>query len=543
MKIFPVQNFSVYSVSYNKSNKNNNNFNRDEIKEAPCSVSASYALTFTGGRSLDLAQTKAQIDKFGSYPPDIKKDIEFELSNGNPDNKTLIDIHRAKYDGLNQLDSLDDIKELYPEFECVLSDNEVTYLKGSFIDDVKEGKIEYFDPDLDLSVQLLQMYWGDGFSLNDLKNQFAGKNIDSVLNKLNIPKTDRIYGRYLKLSDKKYNERFTSKMSERLKGIKREKTERKEGVYIPRGPLTEEHKANISKGLIKFYSEHPERLSQLSERQLKYFEENPEQKQIFSQVLLRAWGYGETKPVKKALSKHMKRRVPDGELSDVFNQTAEVKQNLKIFWDKNKWARDIFSKAMKKSWQKQKDLGDLNLLREPFYIAKAMPDKIAGDLEIYAKDELPEIRKYMRAIVAPKEDMLSDKSNEKQLKAFEISGRYFREYPEASTDMANTFALIFPIAFLRLKNIVNTQGENKAPSYDDVFNVWKNVMQNGAKQANQLRDLYSLILYHAYDKNDLTTIKELEAAIEPAYRIVASSKTKEELIDKYNNLCDDLFYN
>lgn len=183
MKIFPVQNFSVYSVSYNKSNKNNNNINQNETKEAPCSVSASYALAFTGGRSLDLAQTKAQIDKFGSYPPDIKKDIEFELSKGNPDNKTLIDIHRAKYDGLNQLDSLDDIKELYPEFECVLSDNEVTYLEGSFIDDVKEGKIEYFDPDLDLSVQLLQMYWGDGFSLNDLKDQFAGKNIDSVLNK------------------------------------------------------------------------------------------------------------------------------------------------------------------------------------------------------------------------------------------------------------------------------------------------------------------------------------------------------------------------
>ena len=138
-------------------------------------------------------------------------------------------------------------------------------------------------------------------------------------------------------------------MSERLKGVKRKEIERKEGVYIPRGPLTEEHKANISKGLIKFYSEHPERLTQLSERQLKYFEENPEQKQIFSEVLLRAWGYRETKSVKKALSKHMKRQMQDNELSDVFSPTAETKQKMKLFWDKNKWARDIFSKAMKKS--------------------------------------------------------------------------------------------------------------------------------------------------------------------------------------------------
>lgn len=542
MKISPLQNYNSCGVSYNKLNKNQNGVNQNEIKDSYPFVSASYMLAFTGGRSLDLAQTKAQIDKFGSYPPDIKEDIEFELSKGNPDNKTLIDIHRAKYDGLNQLDNLDDIKEIYPEFKQVLSDNEVIYPKGSFIDDVKEGKIEYFDPDLDLSVQLLQMYWGDGFSLNDLKNQFAGKNIDSVLNKLNIPKTDRIYGQYLKLSDRDYNERFTSQMSERLKGVKRKEIEKKEGVYIPRGPLTEEHKANISKGLIKFYSEHPERLTQLSERQLKYFEENPEQKQIFSEVLLRAWGYRETKSVKKALSKHMKRQMQDNELSDVFSPTAETKQKMKLFWDKNKWARDIFSKAMKKSWQRQKDLGELNLLREPFYIAKAMPDKIAGDLEVYAKDELPDIKKYMRAIIASNEDRLLNKQNEKQLKAIEISGRYFRENPEASVEMANTFALMFPIALKRLKNIVNTKGQSKAPSCEDVFDAWKITVQSGKMQANQYRDLYSAVLKRAYELNDLTTIKELEAAIEPAYRIVVSSKSDKEINYKFNLLCGELFY-
>ena len=151
-----------------------------------------------------------------------------------------------------------------------------------------------------------------------------------------------------------------------------------------------------------------------------------------------------------------------------------------------------------------------------------MPDKIAGDLEVYAKDELPDIKKYMRAIIASNEDRLLNKQNEKQLKAIEISGRYFRENPEASVEMANTFALMFPIALKRLKNIVNTKGQSKAPSCEDVFDAWKITVQSGKMQANQYRDLYSAVLKRAYELNDLTTIKELEAEFKPASGLVLS---------------------
>ena len=290
MRINPIScNNALYNTNSKINSNNKNNFLQNNNKNLP-SVSANYMLAFMGGKSLNLEQTVRQIEQFGSFPPDIKENAYEIINAKNPDNKTLIDIHREKYDGLNYLDSLDEIKELYPEFSNVLSDKQVEIRSGTFMDDVKQGKIPYFDKNQDIAVQLLQMYWGDGFSLNDLKTQFAGKNINSVFEKLNIPKTDRTYGYYLKFSDKQYNERFTSKMSERLKGQHRENITRKEGVYIPRGPLTAEHKANISKGLIEYYAKHPEKTLELSERQKNFYEEHPEEKIKFSQVMLRAWG-------------------------------------------------------------------------------------------------------------------------------------------------------------------------------------------------------------------------------------------------------------
>ena len=290
----------------NKTAKNVNHKNclykQNKIEKLPL-PSTDYMLAFTGGKSLNLEQTIKQIEQFGSFPPDIKEEAKKIIKENNPDNKTLIDIHREKYDELNYLDNLDEIKEFYPEFEGVLSDNEIEYQAGSFIDDVKQGKIQYFDKNQDVAVQLLQMYWGNGFSLNDLKNQFAGRNINSILEKLNIPKTNRIYGHYLKLSDKEYNERFASIMSERLKGQHREKVIRNEGVYIPKGPLTPEHKANISKGLTNHFAEHPEKALEMSERQKKFYEEHPEEKIKFSQVMLRAWGEREAKSIRKKFSK------------------------------------------------------------------------------------------------------------------------------------------------------------------------------------------------------------------------------------------------
>ena len=86
------------------------------------------------------------------------------------------------------------------------SDNEKQHLYESSGNDkivllTKADVNKYFDSEIDLSLQLLQLYWGEGFSLTDLANQFNGRNIQGTMERLNIPRVDRGYGIYLKLSD------------------------------------------------------------------------------------------------------------------------------------------------------------------------------------------------------------------------------------------------------------------------------------------------------------------------------------------------------
>ncbi len=391
MQISPLKYSNSYPLLRNNNVKTSKCPEDKGFEQEGIIPATSQYLSFTGGMSLDLSATKKQIDKFGSFPPDIKEEIQKTLDNGNPEDKTLIDIHNEKYKGLLELETLSQIKEAYPEFKDVVSDTKVTYQKNSFMEEAKNGLIKEIDPEQDLSVQLLQLYWGEGFSITDLTEYF-GKNIHGVLEKLNIPRVDKIYGKYLKLSDKNYNERFSKELSERKKSAEIARIERQEGVYIPRGPLSEEHKAKISEGLKKYYTENPDKIYEMSERQLKYYEDNPVEKEIFSQVLYRAWAYPEAKNIKKSLKRYMSNKCGENVDIDKLLVTPNNKK-LKQYWEANQWAKERFSICMKKSWKKQKELQKFGLIKEPDYIFNILPSplrrKVVQKLE--GKIENPEV--------------------------------------------------------------------------------------------------------------------------------------------------------
>ena len=543
MKINPIGfNYGVNSQNI-KNKVQKNNIEQNKIENLP-PVSASYMLAFTGGKSLNLEQTVKQIEQFGSFPPDIKEEAEQIIKEGNPDNKTLIDVHKEKYEGLNYLDNLDDIKELYPEFEGVLPDSAVEIREGSFMDDVKKGKIPYFDKNQDVAVQLLQMYWGEGFSLNDLKTQFAGKNINSVFEKLNIPKTDRTYGYYLKFSDKEYNERFTSKMSERLKGRHREKIARKDGVYIPRGPLTPEHKANISKGLIKHYTEHPEKALEMSERQKRFYEEHPEEKIKFSEVMLRAWGKREATPIKKALSRFLKRPLTDEELSNIFAQNKETKAKMQAFWDKNKWAKDKFSNLMKKSWARQKELDEMGLIYEPFYTANLIPKKMQ---EKIGRIMVPNNKNFANIPTSLIPDLreLTDNPNLitpagsiEMKETGKIIDDYFDANPSEQDVLADTLDMGFAIAIKELAE-EKVKNMDKYPAFAEMTVYWQDTAVQKWKQhtptgIDELTKIYSTLMNICVANNDLASAKKIDKSIESAYDLVINKNPKIKDMTMFN---------
>lgn len=337
----------------------------DEKAKLPV-PSAAQILSFTGGYSLNLAETIKHLDKLASkksdvYPPQIREWAGIILEEGNKTKETLISVHKKFYESLKDCFTLDEAKKKFPEFKDVIPAENVKVHEGSFIDDFQKGKLEYFDNDEDLSLQLLKLYWGEGFSINDLRRYSDGKNLSHTLNKLNIPTVDRTYGQLLKLSDPEYNERLTKEMTaKRLAALDRKAQESSgEPVYIKRGPLSAEHKKHISEGLQKYHEQNPEAVYNLSERQRKFYEENPDRAKLLSRVTTKAWYVFGADKIKAAMSAFMKKQgvktFDTSKLETPLALTKEESSVMKKFWASHDWARKSFSKNMTYAWKKVKE--------------------------------------------------------------------------------------------------------------------------------------------------------------------------------------------
>ncbi len=385
MRINNIQNYNITPKfnTYKYTTQPIQSENKPEVSNTQLPTTAQY-LAFTGGYSLDLAKTIQQLDKFAEknssiYPPNIREWAGLILEEGNKAKETLISIHKKYFASLKECFSLDEIKEKFPEFKDVISSENVTAVKGSVIDKFRKGELEYFDNDEDLTVQLIKLYWGEGFSTNDLKRYADGQDLYHTMKKLNIPTASRNYGHILKFSDPEYNERLMREMTEkRLATLDRKaQIETGEPVYIKRGPLSAEHKQRISEGLKKYYQENPERIYEMSERQKEFYRQNPEKSEELSRVLKKAWNLPPADRIKAALSKFLKgRKVETFDLEtspEKLNQ--EQSKAMRAFWGLNDWARKAFSKNMKYGWRKVKEEN------ETVYYLKNTPTKLLKFIE------------------------------------------------------------------------------------------------------------------------------------------------------------------
>ena len=376
MKIYSIIPYNVKN-QYNKGNFKQQTYNTAPPPNSAQIPSTLQYLAFTGGYSMDLGQTIRQLDKLAQknssiYPPNIREWAGMIMEEGNKTKDTLISIHKKYFANLKNCFNLNEIKVKFPEFKEVISSGDIKASKGSFLDKFNRGELEFFDNDEDLSVQLIKLYWGEGFSLNDLKRYADGFDLYHTMKRLNIPTASRDYGHVLKFSDPEYNERLTREMTEkRLAALDRKaQVEEGEPVYIKRGPLSAEHKQKISEGLKKYYQENPEKIYDMSARQKELYRLNPEKSEEISRVLNKAWNIFGADRIKAALSKFMKSKGvhtfnPENNPVDLPKEQSKL---LKQFWGANEWARKSFSKNMEYAWKKVKE--DMN----KFYLIDITPE-------------------------------------------------------------------------------------------------------------------------------------------------------------------------
>ena len=352
-------NFKVQNKNFNKTQKQTNSIEKEKLLMP---TTAQY-LAFCGGYSIDLNETYKNLNS-DEYPCDIEENVLQTILENNPQNKTLYDIHFEKYKGVLDCYSLEQLKEKYPEFSDVVSVWDVEAQKGSFIDKYKNNELDAFENSEDLTLQLIKLYWGQGFSLNGLSDYLVNNSQDEkgiqlnyVMDKLNIPLMNRKYARVLKLSNKKYNEDFTSQMSIKLREAKEAKKQLAQGeaVVIPRGPLSSAHREHISQGLKRYYRENPEKIYEMSERQKEFYRQHPEEIEDLSIVMDYAWNQKKKKKsVYKGLARFFRKMKKDVTLAQLTNAQNIVNRKvtgLELFWMKNAWAREQFSKAVKKGYQ------------------------------------------------------------------------------------------------------------------------------------------------------------------------------------------------
>lgn len=393
MKILPV---SSYRQSFSINNNNKNNKNAHQLNQKQISTIGVYPLayvSFAGGFSVNLAQTvkkfaEAETEKGKSVAPSRVLVLADEILDlGNPDDLTLIDVHKEAYKYIKIADSVDEIKESYPEFEAVLSDSEVDFGDNKFVKEVKEGKHSIFNQSEDLSLQLMKLYWADGFSLGDIASHVGTHKaaIAEVMEKLRIPRVTNRYGVVLKLSDKEYNSRLSLAMADKMAEIHAIKN----GLPLIPRKVTPEQKEKISQGLIAYYANHPERMSEMSERQKEFYKTHPEAALVFRLVMIKAWHMESCDVVRRKLgeflsSKHtsIEETIP----TDAMYFSNKQKALMKMFWEQNPYLKKKFSKAVEQANKKINNYKNIEVIKNTADISP-FPRPLQEKIYSWAKNE------------------------------------------------------------------------------------------------------------------------------------------------------------
>ncbi len=526
LKINPNYQINYTSLIQNKPQKEENKTTKPNY---PMPTSAHY-VSFLG-YSTNLEQTLSHLDK-EKFPPAVWQRAAEIIEEGNPEDKTLIDVHKEVFEDLNAVENVEELREFFPQFKDVKSSFDVKTSKNSFLDDVKMGKLEYFNPENDTTLDLVRLLYAEGFSTNDLKDYTGGKNITTTIYSLNIPLLNKDYAHVLKLSDKEYNKRLISQIQEnRLLNADR-RAQSNEPVFIPskktrKGqPLSPEHKAKISEGLKKYWAENPEKAHELSERQKEYFTENPEQREIFSRVLIKTW---EKSPgIKKAMSKFFKKQGVENLPDDMKNLTTEQKACLKLFWHKNYWAKEIFGENMSKAWEEIKKQDSQKY--EPPTI-KQYPIAIMKRIEDFARKEcgVQESLDFTLTYFTSLNYVMDTDAT-----ANGISEKFFELNPK----MANILADVYCVTLVDCAKWLGERAKKLPPFskerawYEqasvDIVNELQKMNANGYVENKDLSKFYAACVARAIDRQDTEMVKFLSCGLDRNYTKYRNNPTWKE---------------
>ncbi len=502
--------------------------NNEYGKNLPSTQQYLGSVNFTGGYSINLVKTIERFDEIAEripqiYPPKIREMASAVIETGNEAGETLVNIHKRVYSGLKDCFNLEDAKAKYPEFEGVIEDSKAMFHEGTLFDKIKKGELEHFDSDEDVSFQLLKLYWGDGFSLNDLKKYAGGADLSHTMKKLQIPTVDRTYGHVLKFSDVDYNERLTKQMAEnRALSIERKLQEADgEPIFIRRGALSDEHKQHISESLKKFYEENPHKILEMSERQKEFYRNNPEKAEVFRRVMDKAWSYNGAQPIKKAMSNFMKGKGFKDFSSVETHTPVELSKKkssaLKAFWDLNPKYRAKMGENIKGAWKKVKEEN------ETYYELDLFPMKVKDKFYDWLEKKGLDPEDYdLVSNYYPHKPELKDELNAKFRHISVQTSQFVDDYPgNESQKMADTYSLAINKTYEQIDKLYKkTRSPHTKKLVEDMKICTLMLARHSEADTQLVQRTFSMMLQDVADSHSPKLLEQMYKNLDDAYEFV-----------------------
>ncbi len=201
----------IYPVNFNTSNKNipvHNSANLKNSVEFKSHAEKNFALypvglysskiniNFTGGRTMLSLKEQSERLSLESLTPIISNSIQSALNSKT--DKNLYDIHTEIFTPLLECQSLEEAKNIYPEFKDVIDAKDLPeYLMSPTLKKIKNGEIEGVTLE-NLTLSILKIHYGKGIGLSS-RNNFFGLSKDATIKLLNDLNIKRLDGKYLRL--------------------------------------------------------------------------------------------------------------------------------------------------------------------------------------------------------------------------------------------------------------------------------------------------------------------------------------------------------
>ncbi|MBQ2871536.1 hypothetical protein IJE86_07535 [bacterium] len=494
----------------------------------------SYIVSFSGGKSLNLSDTMQAIEEHENrqgkqlISEELREKADEILENGNPKNLKLKDVHAMVYGDISALDTVEEIREFYTEFESIKSIDETKTRKDSFLSKVKNGEYAYIDPNKDITVQFMNLYWAKGLSLNDIVKYInSGENkgedictssIDQCLSSLGIPVREKTVAHYLKLSDEEANKIITGLISQYHKThphIHLNQTQQREEIS---------HKQYQKKlDRAKQYSiEHPDNIEKMSSAQKAYFAEHPEILLGLKIATSWAWNMGSCKEIRNDFS-----RFSESYLANPNNQTKEAKNGaMKAFWATHPKHKETWAKAINRTWEKLKD--DYSQENLKFLATtKFLPESMEENIKQYAKTKGYKRTNQLDFNLG----IYAKKQCSHSFKEGKLLNEYFND-PANKADASLLYTIIEMVRqakanFKMKKNIPDNIMYDVADFYNDIAKISKNSPQIAEKLLSHMNNIANEMIKSA---------KANEAKAETRMRMIKGIQEFNTILGEYSTL-------